>query len=337
MWGPSIPICRCEQWHGSFALQYGYGDENNSLPVLELVSDEHGAPKALGPIATSLRVERRGAKFAELTGRLRWGPWFLRAHVAAPAPSSFDTLAADNELDEVPSHHGIAPAQRSLYAGVAHRGESDGLVFELVSVDEQQPETRVYFSAYLWLMFLVSAASAQPGGPALLRKKPYPDWIDDDAARQLRLREARLWEDLLPVFVHANIGDPDALRFQTDVLVQNALHMLRLLWDRRAELFHPDDVAAGVQFHLVCGSDYSGCGCDVRFPSHDSLVPRLRRSLAAEPDRAFAASVVLPVTDGDEAGRADSLAGYFSGCHLPELVAAYYDHVSQAQKAPPRT
>src|ERR1700733_10285680 len=31
MWGPSIPICTCPEWHGEVALQYGFGDEDNSL------------------------------------------------------------------------------------------------------------------------------------------------------------------------------------------------------------------------------------------------------------------------------------------------------------------
>lgn len=37
-WGPSVPVCETDKWTGvtpprSFAIQFGYGDENNSLPV----------------------------------------------------------------------------------------------------------------------------------------------------------------------------------------------------------------------------------------------------------------------------------------------------------------
>src|SRR6185503_15162953 len=141
-----------------------------------------------------------------------------------------------------------------------------------------------------------------------------PAWVDDDDARQRSLRDARMWQDLLPVFVHANIADPSALAFQRQALVENALNVLRQLWQRRTELFDQADVDAGIHFYLVCGSDYGGCGCGVRFPPAVSLLQPLRARLAAEPDAAFAASVVLPSTDGDDSARPDALAGFFSAC-----------------------
>jgi len=33
LWGPSVPICSCDQWSGPITLQYGFGDENNSVRV----------------------------------------------------------------------------------------------------------------------------------------------------------------------------------------------------------------------------------------------------------------------------------------------------------------
>src|SRR5690606_4710253 len=44
LWGPSIPVGTCTQWSSRgatsmLALQYGYGDESNSLPLIPL-SDE---------------------------------------------------------------------------------------------------------------------------------------------------------------------------------------------------------------------------------------------------------------------------------------------------------
>ena len=326
MWGPSIPVCQC--WTGLFALQYGYGDENNSIPVVELVS-EAGLPKTLGPIAGQLQAEGRGARFAVLTGRLRWGPFFLER-----AEGERVLRDDDDDLDEEPSHGkvGMALAQASLYEEVvAHRRDSDSVVLELMRVEESLAESRVYFSAYLWTMFLVATgvdSDQEPGvGPALLRGKRYPEWSDDPAARR-RLRDARLWADLLPVFVHANIGDPAALAFQKQVLVENSVQLLRQQWDRRTELFEARDVAAGIRFYLVAASDYSGCGCDIRFPAQHSLVAELRRRLAAEPDRAFAESVVLPREDETPSTRPWGLAGFFSACHLPEMIHNYYDHVA---------
>jgi len=329
MWGPSIPVCRCGQWKGLFAFQYGYGDENNSIPLIELTVGKDGLPETLGPIGNILRGERRGARFTQITGRMRWGPWFLREQ----RPDEEFDLAAQDKL--AVEKLGAAPALASLYKdrGPAQRDDRDGIVLQLKNVDDSKPEGRVYFSAYLWLIFLVAVPPkgepAAKTGPGMLRGKDYPEWPEREEQR-VRVREARLWQDLLPVFVHANIGDSDALRFQKQVLVQSALHFMRQLWDRREELFDPDDVKAGIQFHLVCASDYSGCGHEIRFPPEHSLLRELRERLALEGDRNFAGAVMLPAPDENEQTRPWGLAGYFSACHLPELVADYYEHVAKA-------
>jgi hypothetical protein len=327
MWGPSIPVCECAQWFGFVAFQYGFGDENNSIPVIELAL-ENGVPKMLGPIAATLRGERRGAKFARLTGRFRWGPYFLTAHEGDAAP---DNQIIDDVVDDAPAAYSAAPAQASIY----HDQEGDGLVLQLVQVEKAPLESRMYFSAYHWMMFLVATAAGGPDasatGPSLLHGKPYPPWPEEPTDRR-RVRDARLWQDLLPVFVHANIGDPEALRFQKHALLEAAVQLLRQVWERRAELFDPRDVQAGIQFHLVCASDYSGCGCEIRFPSDDSLTRQLRARLEAEGDRTFAERVIVPAVAVDAERAQSLLAGYFSACHLPELVADYYEHVDKLEK-----
>lgn len=329
MWGPSVPICTCEQWHGKFAFQYGFGDENNSLPVVELAADAAGLPPQLGALGNQLRAERRGAKVSELTARLRWGPWFLEEHKGAEAEKKFDLADANRRKRRKQglAKYPAAPAQMSLY----QEASASGLVLQLDEAEAPKPqqETRVYFSAYYWLIFLVAMPPA-PGeagkeGPALLRRKKYPEWED----RQNGIVRDKLWQDLLPVFVHANIGDPEAFRFQRQVLVQNALQLLREVWSQRKTLFHAEDVAAGIRFYLACASDYSGCGCPIRYAPERSLIQELRARLDAEPDREFAKAIQLPADDEKPEDRAPGLAGYFSACHMPELIAGYYDHVEK--------
>jgi hypothetical protein len=333
MWGPSVPLCTCEQWHGAYAFQYGYGDENNSLPVLELAADEQGLPPRLGALGNQLRAERRGAKVSVLTARLRWGPWFLEEHTAPKTKEEFDLAAANRRKRRKQglAKYPAAPAQISLYRETS----TSGLVLQLDEKDapESEQETRVYFSAYYWLIFLV-ATPPPPGeagkeGPALLRRKQYPEWDDGLEERQNAIAGERLWQDLLPVFVHANIGDPEAFRFQRQVLVQNALQLLREVWSQRKSLFHADDVAAGIRFYLACASDYSGCGCPIRYAPERSLVQELRARLEAEPDREFAQAIQLPAENEKPEDRPPGLAGYFSACHMPELIAGYYDHVAK--------
>jgi hypothetical protein len=333
MWGPSIPVCQCREWRGLFALQYGYGDENNSIPVVELDVDDRGVPKTLGPIVSTLRAEGRHAKFAMLGGRLRWGPSFLRAQPVGP--DGAEAIIADEQDVEM---YAAAPAQASLY----HGGEnSDGLVLQLEQLEKSTPESRMYFSAYFWLMFLVALPADEGGadpaqarpGPRLLGGKGYPEWTYDVAERRRRLGDVRLWEDLVPVFVHANISDPGALQFQRRMLVESAIQLLRQVWERRAELFKAEDVAAGIRFYLVCASDYSGCDGEVRYPSDTPLLKALRDRLDADADPAFAASVMVPAAPQDRR-RPWQFLGYFSSCHLPDLVAEYNDRVAAQLKRP---
>ena len=348
VWGPSIPICRCAQWQGKFAYQYGYGDENNSLPLIELETDSAHRPRTLDPLVAGLARERRGAKLIQLTGRLRWGPHFLGGHDKPPGSEpgdddEFDELDAVDEFDRDddaparPHRYPMAAAQASLYSadGPGHAQHSEGLVLQLEQVDLPVDETRVYFSAYLWMMFLVAVDGTDPvdptAGPRLLWRRHYPPWPEQPAER-IRVRDARLWESLLPVFVHANVADPAALRFQRHMLIENATQLLREVWERRAECFDAEDVATGIRFHLVCASDYAGCDCGIRYPSDDPLQGLFGKRLAAEADRDFAAAVSVPDAAEDPTARPWGLAGYFSSCHLPELVADYFNYIDQIQR-----
>jgi hypothetical protein len=335
VWGPSIPICRCRQWNGVFAFQYGYGDENNSLPAVDLETDSEGRPRALDGVAAGLKAESRGAKFVQLSGRLRWGPWYLREAADGDCIDRDDIdsdLAAEDEIgfrqagDRCPA----APAQASLFrdSQLMFRHDSDGLTFQVQNVERISNERRVYFSAYLWMIFLVALRPEDSTvGPKLMRGKRWPE--RSDRGRRVPEPEAKLWEDLLPVFVHANIADPAALDFQKRQLAQNALAMLQQVWQRRGEVFDPKDVESGIQFYLVSASDYTGCGTSVRYPSGTALVDLLRERLALESDAQFAGSVVLPSAEVEGVTRPRGLARYFSSCHLPELVSDYFEFVNR--------
>jgi hypothetical protein len=340
VWGPSVPICRCLQWGGHYAFQYGYGDENNSLPLL----DTQAGPgeSVLDELAQQIVQQGQGAGVAKLTGRLRWGPYLLRAADAADGAAplvdadddGFDDIdPADDDPDQPPARPlrklVLADAQAALLCGdgLTHAGHSDGLLLEL---HELQPAAapRAYFSAYFWLMFLVAGPLQGDAGPRLLWRRRWPDWPEPPADRAA-VRAVQLWRDLLPVFVHANVADAQALAFQRRALVDSALATLRTVWRTRHDNFDAQDVEAGIRFHLVCASDYSGCGEPIRYRPPEQLATLLRERLADEPDREFAASVVLPPDDETAATRPWGLAGYFSSCHLNELVADYYDHVAR--------
>jgi len=339
MWGPSIPVCACPQWSGLCALQYGYGDESNSLPVIDTRATE--GLGELEPIVSELRAEGRSAKFGRLTARLRWGPYFLRSQYEVSDEPGTDTgiqiidpdaVDEDTEPPAGTGQRGAAPAQAAIYAAEGGDGPraGNGLVLDLERIDALLPVTRVYFSAYLWVMFLVATGPETETGPRLLSGHPCPAWDDDDSTRKRHVIDGRFWQDLLPVFVHANVGDPDALAFQKQVLAENAIELLRQVWTRRTELFHPDGVKAGLRFYLVCASDHSGCGEEPRLVPRDALIELLRARLSREPDKEFVEAVMLPRAAGGHG--LDGLEGYFSACHLPELIGWYYDYVVEESR-----
>ncbi|HSS01938.1 MAG TPA: effector-associated domain EAD1-containing protein [Kofleriaceae bacterium] len=70
MWGPSIPICECNEWDGIRAFQYGYGDESNSIPIIGVAD---GTAKSFEHLAGAFKPPEHSvvAMFNEMTGRLR--------------------------------------------------------------------------------------------------------------------------------------------------------------------------------------------------------------------------------------------------------------------------
>jgi hypothetical protein len=320
VWGPSIPVCRCDDWRGGIAMQFGHGDENNSIPLL--LRDEQ---------LTWARYSSSSGKAprAIVEGRLRWAPWTWQA----PKPPWQNAEPAGD------SPAGRAYAQRCLYeeSKTSHAHHSDGLVLEASKIEvDQKQQGSDYFSAYLWLMFLVGTKSERPDLPRRLDERAYPNPRDlprPDRTITSLMKGAELWKDLLPVFVHANLSDSLAFGFQQKVLVSNALALLREIWHTRESSFNQDDIAKGIQFHLVSGSDYPGCGCAPPFPTTPSLLDLLREGVASiaanEPD--LAQSIVLPAEMNES--RNPTLRAFYCACRMPSLIKAYYEYVDENMSA----
>lgn len=297
VWGPSIPLCKCPHWRPLSAYQFGYGDENNSLPVYFT-----GDPE---PVLKLLRSgnpgDRRAIHVKSIVGHLAW------------APFTFDSAS------------GFAPAQARLTTPAissskgANEHAANGLLIKLEKAEPRKahPKDPAYFTSYIWLMFWVTGTGK---GASLQRldgeRLPAPA---DPRSNAELMSAGTLWSDLLPVFVHANIFDAVVLRFQKGMLIENALHLLRCAWESDNK---------NIEFHLVCASDYSGCGCQIEFPAPpgESLLELLRLRLAAmrDDDAAFAQAVYLPDEKDTDATRAAEFRYFFAACHLPEMVDGYY-------------
>lgn len=143
VWGPSIPPCTCRRWHGwrtRPVFQFGYGDENNSIPI---AMGENEAASTLLALFDAMRPWL--AQRIAVVGTLHWGP---SLDSAAFCPVQQDVRSVDEER--------LVLQCRSLSVS---RGGTDAAVNAL------------YYSAYIWVMFEVLPAE----GMAVAASGQYPD------------------------------------------------------------------------------------------------------------------------------------------------------------------
>ncbi|HEY4115281.1 MAG TPA: hypothetical protein VGM17_14595 [Rhizomicrobium sp.] len=132
LWGPSIPICHeeCDWWKGDIgAVQYGYGDENNSIALvgdLERLRERlrHGEPRG----AAAFRATARG--------RLRLAEAIMKEAEQSELSPALNTAWSTEKgrrlvLDLRPEHS-----------------------VRILAGDLNQART-TYYSAYLWVLLIV--------------------------------------------------------------------------------------------------------------------------------------------------------------------------------------
>lgn len=303
IWGPSIPACTCEAWDGLHALQLGYGDENYSLPVFNAGRSQQDAG-LLGQLASGLQKSRVGALPVDFCGRLTWAP------------------ALVNDTDPA---RAAAQTQLALFDR-----KSDSLAVLLDSAVPTNESTRSYFTSYQWMMFLVGKSPLEPNGrPRLLRDNDFPTFLTPTTdMERFDLRSRRLWRNLVPVFVHANLADAEVFERQRAMLVRNSIELLRSLWRGREALFHSEDVKEGIRFFLVAASDYTGCGSELRYPLANPLADVLIKQL--EHDEELRETIQVPrFSSGSEPWM--HVAYYFSTCAMPDMVDMYYEYVAASR------
>jgi len=125
MWGPSVPICKCDQWSGPIALQYGFGDENNSIRLRVTDKQKQVLLKEFRELLSRNSLAYP-AIHTSITGRL-WPPSsFLRNEFCA---AQFDHSNPNNEafILEYDSHDVIG----------------------------HPPGSKLYYTAYVWVMFVM--------------------------------------------------------------------------------------------------------------------------------------------------------------------------------------
>jgi hypothetical protein len=137
IWGPSIPICTCGRWRdGALVLQYGYGDESNSIPLL--VSE-----KWRDEVIKKLTEDGPGRPLA-----LRWS-------VAGTLTFGTQGYAKGDAERAIAGEGRLCDAQKRL---------AKELVLEYDETREHD-RTRTaprYYTAYVWVMFRICDKAGNP-------------------------------------------------------------------------------------------------------------------------------------------------------------------------------
>jgi hypothetical protein len=293
IWGPSIPVCKCHRWQGGMeALQLGYGDENNSIPLVS-------KPDVLFP-----RFDALLKRVHDVPGRKSPGPIALQvAVVGRPAwvPLPDPTELSDEDATEPAVNRGQVPP--------ALQGIAGGLVLDHIDVNlfggKTAENARLYYSAYLWIIFVIQHPDGRPLFPKT-ESKP---------------NNGEMWRGLLTFFEHGNVADGVAYDFMKEQLARKALAGLA----RLVEHSQP----SGWRFAYMCAFDDPGCGAGEdtrRFPESAS-VKSLRQLLEEKLQKEFA---TLASTGRVNVG--PSTDPVYSACDLTDTIQDFYRTVDAERK-----
>ncbi|MGR3278064.1 hypothetical protein ACSYAD_23490 [Acaryochloris marina NIES-2412] len=284
-WGPSIPICNCEQWEYSLkgiqtTLQYGFGDENNSIPLLIPDIDEE---KCFDTI-----FNQKEYRYHEILVR--------RATVKAkPTILSEKTKA---RLAKV-----IHAAQTDEYQELVLKLDKISDI-QVLSKPKRNAEGKVvksigYYTAYVWILFGVTLDN-----PTKFTNRFNPRY------KKINNR-GYLWRDLLPFFEHVNIADPLAYKIQKKLLVYKALDFIKEYSD--------ESNLRPLQYVYLCAFDHPNCGvnelvCDSA-PENETIRGILENSIKMQ-DKYQCLKDIIHLQNNSE---------YISSCHLTDLVSELND------------
>ncbi len=193
-WGPSIPLCNCPCWgtYKNTALQYGYGDEDNSIPVFLKDEENHAKFKNLIKVFGQTENFKPLAYPVSINGKLQWGP------------GAFTTNPQDKN-DEVNKFVELCENQASI------KSKNTGvLLLREAEIIGEIPEVKTkiekgYYSAYLWVIFVIMTKKENKWEPL------YPSQKEDT------------WRGVITFFEHSSIADEDTYDFLSQQLASKAL------------------------------------------------------------------------------------------------------------------
>ncbi|MGF7169540.1 hypothetical protein FHS91_001209 [Sphingobium xanthum] len=282
LWGPSIPICKstCGMWDAEFiTMQYGFGDENNSIDIVGL-ADRPGIDGTALTQRVQALVDKEKARIDlanEAAKEQGDTPRSLSA-MAIPAritghlrsSESLKTREGGKELTRLPraarnSYKGKQDDRPLLYVDAIELTERETETEELTEIFKVGPsehdsgEPARYYSAYLWVAFvmLVEAPESRPEKPVWRPvHRDEGDKQSMDYVEALADGSKRPWFDLIPFFEHGNIADSETCQFLKRQLARKIVGAF-------LEVVEKIDVDAPKhRFAYACAIDDPGCTPD---------------------------------------------------------------------------
>lgn len=317
-WGPSIPICGCREWDSPFGVvQFGYGDENNSIEVVGRRDDIEHALASL--LARQCAQEHAWLNDGEHSVDVR--PF---AGMAVPAKAIGQlrlsrSLGKQNErnVDRLPraalTSWGGEQDQRPLLfisdivpTNVIEEETRNDEVSRGAIVKDSHASASRYYSAYLWSAFVLLEADGKGG------------WAPVSELRA----GAPSWRDLFVYFEHGNLADAETCTFGKQQLARKSISGL-------CEILTLDpEMKDRHRFAFACAVDESGCGFELAYP-HWGGGKRMRALLQeALRDRASWDTVAQEILARDLV-RFDFFNGTenghpYSSCSFPRIIAEHY-------------
>jgi hypothetical protein len=283
VWGPSIPVCTCAMWNeegkNAVGFQLGYGDENTSV----IIYDETAA------LRLALRRSRRRLARALTSGA---------SPAVSPLAVELDAVVTVRRTGSVDGRR-LCLAQADLLDAQKER-----LILEFRRLDvSPHAAGRSYYSAYLWVMFVLEAG---PGN--------------------LLMSAGERWRALLPFFVHGNIAEPSTYAFLKERLAMEAL-------DAIEAIVRQPGTPSDVNFVYASAIDDPGCGSRPLIEGPGETIKQTLRRLLADRFSIIAPRVRIE-DDPAELRATDGTyyAEYFSSCHLPETIGAYFTCLEHLEK-----
>lgn len=311
LWGPSTPICQqaCSESAGNWSsLQYGFGDENNSVEIVGATEHLREAWRLLASTRTCLAATARvrghiaNSKFlpAEITDKFGAA---LATSFGADDDGRLLILVSDPALSE----GGSEEKRRAREVRTVRSGS-----IELVA------QGGSYYSAYLWAIFVVLREvpqAATSSGQA---------WVPANRSARHPRQSSAPWLDMIPFFEHGNIADPETLEFLKRQLAEKAISGLAKIVKQSG-----DEAAYPLRFAFACSIDHSGCGVDLLFERDEhqtkaggfaaGSLPDLMIAEIRDKYPELASLVFFDFYDGKEHPHAS--------CKLPASIIQYFKHM----------